>query len=404
MELVNQHLFPFSILYLLWLITFYIFDLYNVNISREKFLFYPRFGQALIVSLVIGIALFYLWPALDISPKTNLLINIFFFGLTTLLWRKIFYALFSKRLTVNMGILGNGPEAKQLIQEVEKRPYLGYRIKQVQAESIAQALKQSGKESKIDVLVIAETLSADSTITKSLYNALSSRISFLDLAGAYELICGKIPISFVSKTWFLENIREGQKVIYPKAKRLFDLILASLILIITSPLWMIIALLIKLQDKGPVFYRQKRVGRNKELFMLIKFRSMRENAENGKAKWADKNDKRITRVGKVLRATHLDELPQMINVLKGDVSLVGPRPERPEFVSQLENQVPHYNIRHLIRPGVTGWDQIKFRYANSMLDSFEKFQYDLYYLKNRNLLLDLGILLKTFQSLFRKTN
>jgi len=130
---------------------------------------------------------------------------------------------------------------------------------------------------------------------------------------------------------------------------------------------------------------------------------MKEGAEKETgAVWAEKEDPRITKVGKILRRLHLDEIPQMINVLKGDISLVGPRPERPEFVEKLEKEVPHYHIRHLIKPGFTGWAQLKFRYARSIMDSFEKFQYDLYYLKNRSLFLDLRILLKTFQLFFRK--
>jgi lipopolysaccharide/colanic/teichoic acid biosynthesis glycosyltransferase len=130
---------------------------------------------------------------------------------------------------------------------------------------------------------------------------------------------------------------------------------------------------------------------------------MKVGAEKrGKPKWAEKEDPRVTKVGKVLRKLHLDELPQMINVLKGDISLVGPRPERPEFVKKLEKQIPYYHLRHIIKPGFTGWAQIKFRYARSVMDSFEKFQYDLYYIKNRSIFLDLGILLKTFQLLFKR--
>jgi len=185
-------------------------------------------------------------------------------------------------------------------------------------------------------------------------------------------------------------------------KRFVDIILAFSIIIITSPLWLIFAVLIKLEDKGPVFYRQKRVGKDRNEFWLTKFRSMKIDAENGKAKWAEKDDPRITKIGRFLRKIHLDELPQMLNILKGDISLVGPRPERPEFVKKLEKEIPHYHLRHIIRPGFTGWAQIKFRYGRTVEDSHEKFQYDLYYIKNRSLFLDLGILLKTFQLFFSK--
>lgn len=415
----SQHLFPFSMLYLTWLVMIYIFDLYNLNISRDKFLFYVRFLQVLAVSGVLGIAFFYLWPAFGITPKTNLALNIIFFGGLLLLWRKIFYYAFSKRLIINAGLLGQNKEALKLAREIMQRPYLGYKLKTifsssekpqqlpligVKTSTISKDFFNQLKKQKIDVLIVGESLKPNSEITKTLYECLSSSIVFMNLPHAYEVICGKVPISFINKTWFLENIKEGEKTFYNKLKRIFDLILSFVLLILTSPLWLLIALLIKLEDKGSIFYKQKRIGRDKKEFYLIKFRSMRKNAENGKAIWAKKNDKRITKVGKILRATHLDELPQMLNVIKGEISLVGPRPERTEFVSELENKIPHYHLRHLIKPGVTGWDQIKFKYANTLKGSFEKFEYDLFYLKNRNLFLDFGILLKTFQSLFRKTN
>jgi len=213
----------------------------------------------------------------------------------------------------------------------------------------------------------------------------------------------KIQISSISENWLLENLKEKERGFYNKAKRIMDIILASLILLLTFPFWLFIALTIKFEDRGPVFYFQERVGKNKKTFLLIKFRSMKVGAEKETGPvWAKKEDSRVSKVGKILRITHLDELPQMINVLKGDISLVGPRPERPEFVAQLEKEIPYYHIRHLIKPGFTGWAQIKFRYARSVVDSLEKFQYDLYYLKNRSLILDLKILLKTLQLFFKK--
>ena len=251
-------------------------------------------------------------------------------------------------------------------------------------------------------MILAENLDKNPRLAKELYKCLSLKINFMDLAKAYETLFYKIPIDFISQTWFLENLAEGEKRIYDKFKRIGDILAAAFIIAITSPLWLILAWLIKSEDKGPVFYKQKRVGKDRKEFLLWKFRSMKVGAEKGRPLWAKENDPRITKIGKVLRKLHLDELPQMINVLKGDISLVGPRPERPEFVKKLEKQIPHYHLRHIIKPGFTGWAQIKFRYARSLMDSHEKFQYDLYYIKNRSFFLDLGILLKTFQLLFKK--
>lgn len=210
----------------------------------------------------------------------------------------------------------------------------------------------------------------------------------------------KILISSVNKFWVSEIFREGK---YDKIKRFIDVFLASIIILITFPFWLIIFLFIKLEDGGPAFYFQERIGKNKKSFLLIKFKSMKKEAEKETGPvWAEKKDLRVSKIGKILRRTHMDEIPQMINVLKGDISLVGPRPERPEFVAQLEKEIPYYNVRHLIKPGFTGWAQIKFRYARSVSDSLEKLQYDLYYFKNRSLFLDLRILLKTFKLFFKK--
>jgi exopolysaccharide biosynthesis polyprenyl glycosylphosphotransferase len=225
----------------------------------------------------------------------------------------------------------------------------------------------------------------------------------MDWAKAYEIICNKIPVSFVGQAWFLKNLKEGEKGLYDKTKNKIDIILAGLLLIVFSPLWLVIALLIKLEDGGPIFYSQERVGKDRKLFFLLKFRSMKIDAESKTGPvWAKNEDPRATKIGRWLRRMHLDELPQMINVLKGDICLVGPRPERPEFVEELDKEIPYYHIRHLIKPGFTGWAQLKFRYGRSVMDSKEKFQYDLYYMKNRSFLLDIGILLRTFQLFFKK--
>jgi lipopolysaccharide/colanic/teichoic acid biosynthesis glycosyltransferase len=198
----------------------------------------------------------------------------------------------------------------------------------------------------------------------------------------------------------MHNVRSHKNKIYDSTKTFLSLVLASLLLIITSPLILLIALVIKIYDGGPVFYSQERVGKNNHTFNLYKFRSMVVNAEENGPEWAAKEDARTTPVGRVLRKLHVDELPQMWNILKRDISFVGPRPERPEFVMKLESEIPFYHLRHIIAPGFTGWAQIKFRYAGNVMDSKEKFQYDLYYLKNRNFFMDLGIFLRTIQIIF----
>jgi len=401
-EILAGHLLPFSILYFFWLIIFYIFGLYDLGAIRIRVVLYPKILGAILCGLGVGMIFFYLVPLFGITPKTNLLLNVLIFGVLFLIWRKLFGLLFSSRFFNNVAILGKDlSKIKALAKEIAARPYLGYRL--TATFNDGKDLLAKIREKKINALIVAEDFETDFDLLENLYQCLEARIIFLDWSQAYELFCEKIPTTFLQKKWFLENLREGERRFYDKIKRGQDLFLATILTTLSTPFWPLIALLIKLGDGGPVMYRQERIGKDRKPFFLFKFRSMKIGAEEKTGPvWAKKEDPRITKVGKFLRNIHLDELPQMINVLKGDISLVGPRPERPEFVEQLEKEIPHYHVRHLIKPGFTGWAQIKFRYGRSIMDSQEKFQYDLYYLKNRSLVLDLGILLKTFQLLFKK--
>lgn len=399
-SLFSEHLIPFSIIYFSWLIIFYIFGLYDIRIIRESPILYTKIFGAVSVGLLLGMVFFYLAPISEITPKTNLILSAMIFVILFTGWRKVFFNVFSSRLITRIAIIGKDSQTKEIIKEIQARPHLGYQIVEVKLEGDL-LVQTRGK--KIDTLIVPANLDSDSQLTQNLYRCLSARVNFLDLPTAYELICEKIPNESLAHTWFLENLKEGEKKIYDGLKKIVDLFLASFLLVSTLPLWLIIAILIKLGDGGPILYRQERIGKDGKPFFLIKFRSMNQEAEaKTGAVWAKEQDPRVTKTGRFLRRFHLDELPQMINILKGDINSVGPRPERPEFISQLEKEIPHYRIRHLIKPGFTGWAQIKFRYGRSVMDAREKFQYDLYYLKNRSIFLDLGILLKTFQLFFKK--
>jgi len=185
-------------------------------------------------------------------------------------------------------------------------------------------------------------------------------------------------------------------VLRSAVKRVFDLLSSLVLLVATAPIMAITALLIKLESPGSIFYTQERVGLNGGTFKVIKFRSMRNDAEkDGRPQWATKNDARVTRVGNIIRKVRIDELPQLINVLRGEMSMVGPRPERPFFVDELVAKIPYYAVRHSVKPGVTGWAQVRYEYGSTIEDSLEKLQYDLYYVKNHTLFLDLLIMLET---------
>jgi sugar transferase (PEP-CTERM system associated) len=218
----------------------------------------------------------------------------------------------------------------------------------------------------------------------------------LDLAAFYERSHAEVPVDSLKASWLVYGNGFVQGPARRLAKRTFDVLSSAFLLLVASPVMLLAAAAIKLDSRGPVFYRQERVGLGGRTFQCVKFRSMRTDAESdGVARWATKNDSRITRVGAFMRKTRIDELPQLISVLKGEMSIVGPRPERPEFVAKLKGQIPFYDLRHGVKPGVTGWAQVRYSYGASLEDARRKHQFDLYYLKNNTLLMDLQILIET---------
>ena len=234
---------------------------------------------------------------------------------------------------------------------------------------------------------------------KDLLRIKTTGVHVNELSTFLERETGRVDLASVNPSWliFSDGFSSG-RWISTFAKRLFDLIASAILLLLFAPIILIFALLVKLDSKGPAFYRQSRVGLFGQTFEVVKLRSMRTDAEiSGKAVWAEKDDPRITRIGKFIRKTRIDELPQAWSVMKGEMSFVGPRPERPEFVSDLETKMPYYAERHMVKPGITGWAQINYPYGASIEDSRHKLEYDLYYAKNYTPFLDLLILLQTIR-------
>jgi exopolysaccharide biosynthesis polyprenyl glycosylphosphotransferase len=395
----GSHLIPLSILSLIWVGVFFIFNFYDLENSKPNLIFLRNFFIAAMICLGIGFIFFYINPTTSITPKTNLLI---FEGISFAIilgWRRLFYSITSRRIHTKLAIVCNDERHKALLDEINNNPHLGYQC--VGTYSSLAEFKQS--HSHVDVLVIHKTAMDEAENLESL---LASPIHVMDLAEAYEVILYKIPVHFINTHWIIHSISKRADAIYLFASRIIAIIFAVAVIITTFPITLITAFLVWYTDRGPILIRQDRTGLHGKPFKLYKFRSMIAlgpdgQAESGKAVWSTgDHDPRITPVGKIIRKLHIDEIPQMINLLKGDLSLVGPRPERPEFVSELEQQIPYYFMRHTIKPGFTGWAQIKFRYARTVLDSEEKFEYDLFYIKNRNFFLDIGIILKTAQIVF----
>jgi exopolysaccharide biosynthesis polyprenyl glycosylphosphotransferase len=397
-QALHSHILPFSILSVLWIIIFFIFDLYNTQATSPTIPHLRKIFLAFGVALLIGGIFFYSIPSFGISPKENLLVFTIVAFVIFMIWRRFFYVIFSayfrKRIVFITGI-NNKSRVNDLYTYIKNYPQSGLVIVGEYESYGAFAKEYTGVVP--EVIIISKETWRDGNAFKKLYN---SECEVMDLAYAYEDILGRVPVDAIDEDWFIHNIRSHRKQRYDKEKWIIGFIFSLILLIILSPIFLLIAICIKISDRGPVFYTQLRVGKGGKDFKLYKFRSMVINAENEGATWSTKNDPRVTKIGRFLRKSHIDELPQMLNVLKGDMSLVGPRPERPSFVTELEKSIPFYHLRHIISPGFTGWAQIKFRYARTTLDSKEKFEYDLYYLKKRNIPMDLGIILKTIQIIF----
>ncbi|MDE2095002.1 MAG: TIGR03013 family PEP-CTERM/XrtA system glycosyltransferase, partial [Burkholderiales bacterium] len=258
-------------------------------------------------------------------------------------------------------------------------------------------LMDCARELKVDEIVVAlAERRGGSMPLRELLDCKIGGIRISDLSTHFEKLLGQIRIDHLHAGWLIFGDGFAQGFYRTSAKRVFDVLCALLLLVLASPVLLVAALAIMVDSKGPVFYRQERVGHAGRTFQVLKFRSMRVDAEqSGLPQWAAAKDNRVTRVGAVIRQFRIDELPQLLNVLKGEMSLVGPRPERPYFVDQLTRDIPYYAVRHSVKPGVTGWAQVRYQYGATVADSLEKLQYDLYYVKNHSLFLDIVILFET---------
>ena len=263
--------------------------------------------------------------------------------------------------------------------------------------STEHSLTQTARRLGVDEIIVALTERRSGSMPlRELLDCKLAGVRVFDVTTYFERMLGQIRVDFVNAGWLIFGDGFNQGFYRTAIKRVFDILCSLVLIVLAAPLMLATALAIKLESQGPIFYRQERVGASNKTFKVSKFRSMRTDAEkDGKPRWAAAKDDRVTRVGNIIRLLRIDELPQLFNVLSGDMSLVGPRPERPFFVEQLTNEIPYYAVRHSIKPGVTGWAQVRYKYGSTIEDSQEKLQYDLYYVKNHSLFLDCVILFET---------
>ena len=400
---VYAHLVPFSFVLVAWMLVFYLFDLYREKNFKPDSRTFAMYVQALAVNVAVAIAIFYFFfPVFGISPKTNLAIFTVVFSAVDYLYRLGLGNIFVRRgMRNNVLFIGSSSEMSATMDFIRQNPQVGYSVA-MHLPGEDGALENIGSvisSRRINTLVIQSSIIKKSSTAKIVYQLLPMGVRIVDFVDFYEQIFRQIPLKEIEENWFIEHIRPAGSL-YMFSRAVFERILAVVMTVVLAPFMALAALAVALSSRGPIIYRQERVGKNEVPFHIYKFRSMRGDAEKNGAQWSRPGDDRVTKVGRILRATHIDEFPQLINVLRGEISFVGPRPERPEFVTDLKKKIPYYEVRHLVKPGITGWAQIGYRYGSTVEDAYRKLEFDIYYLKNMSFTLDLLIILKTIKTVF----
>lgn len=388
-----------------YMLFFYILDAYNVGHEdfRETA---GRVLLACVLGIISSATASYAFEHWRFDRQT--LILLFSLSLIFCLGWRWLYHLNADRLThplrvILVGADKDGDVRRLLSEALPKARVLGW-VGEAGAGGIPEprlgpswAALDAAKKTKATMIVLLPDAPVDDAIIHELLEAKLRGVMVVDIRSFYEHVVHRLPLSQINEEWLLqtEGFSLNTRGSLRRLKRASDVLLSLSLLAAALPLMLATAFLIRLDSKGPVIYKQDRTGLNEKEFTLYKFRSMRADAEKNGAEWARENDERVTRLGRFIRKTRIDELPQLWNVLKGDMSFIGPRPERMAFVKDLKKSIPYYSMRHAVKPGLTGWAQVSFPYGASEDDARRKLEYDLYYVKNMSLLLDLHIIFKT---------
>jgi sugar transferase (PEP-CTERM system associated) len=392
---------------LLALLCSYYFDLYAPQrlTSPSEVYFRVLMALGLLSFLLVGVG--YLFPSL-LFTRDVFLVGLIILAGALLTWRRMFMWMTRQGfLCERVFVLGTGERATRVMHSIRSRPDLGMEV--VGCDSTVgdwfceperlDHQRIPRRTTGIDRIIVALTDRRGAMPVRELLNARLNGISVEDAISLLEKVNGRIEVEdlYPSSLIFSEGFRISRPVLL--ARRTVSFAIAFLSLIICLPFIPIAAVLVKISSPGPILFRQERVGLNGRIFTLLKFRTMPPDAEaRSGAVWADKDDPRVTGIARFLRKTRIDEIPQLWNVLQGEMSFVGPRPERPEFVQWLSGDLPYYKLRHVVRPGITGWAQVKYQYTCSLAESKQKLEYDLYYLKYRSIVLDLLIMFETIKT------
>lgn len=380
---LGNHFLSFLFLSPFVFLLLFAFSLYDIYLLNIKELFLKIFNFLISFLIISSLYFYFTQTVFEISPKTNLFLFMLFFSFLLILSRMIVIKMLGKNKT-NIYFLGE----KNLEKELEKD------LKSINFFEFKGEFKKENLKDNF-ILIISPNYPLDYKFLNYLKN-LNLSFAIFDYISFYEKFFGRIPLSALNAEFTVREIVTSETKIYFYIKRIIDILTSSFIfLFIFFPLFPLISLLIYLNSPGPIFFIQKRVGYRGKIFKLIKFRTMRPALDPHK--WATEDTERIFLFGKILRITHLDELPQIFNILKGEISLVGPRPEQPEIAKELESKIKFYDLRYLALPGITGWAQVNYKYPENLEETKIKLEYDLYYIKNSSIFLDILIIIKTLQ-------
>jgi exopolysaccharide biosynthesis polyprenyl glycosylphosphotransferase len=412
--LLYNHIIPFSVLFIAWISVFFISGLYDKQTTLLRSRLPSTIFKVQIVNVGIAVAFFFFIPYFGITPKTNLLIYLAVSSLLISIWRMYLFPFLGSRRKQRAILIGYRNEVDELVAEVNRNSRYNIEfalIAYIDEISDPEALQKEvleTVESKGVSVVVADIKSRKTRILlPALYNLtfLEVSMTFLDIHKVYESVFDRIPLSALNESWILENISSSSKPLYDILKRGMDILIALMLGALSLVVYPFVYLAIKLEDGGSVFIKQNRVGLHNTSFNTYKFRSMERN-EDGV--WVGETDNKVTMVGNIMRKLRIDELPQLFSVLKGDLSFVGPRPDVAGLYARLSEEIPHYTVRNVIKPGLTGWAQIKQQYGDgqvspqSVMDTKIRLAYDVYYVKNRSILLDVQIALRTIQTVLSK--
>jgi exopolysaccharide biosynthesis polyprenyl glycosylphosphotransferase len=402
-----QSYLHFTFLFVLWIFVFFIAGLYEKHTLVFKGKLPSLILNTQIANSLLAVLFFYLFPIFGIAPKTVLVVYLIVSFALVVLWRVILVPRFGFRNRENALLIGAGTEMDELKDEVNANQRYNLTfvssvdLNQIEGIAFQEEVVEKIYSEGISSVVIDLKHTKAETILPALYNLIFSNVRFLDMYKVYEEVFDRIPLSLIGYNWFLENISSSPHTMYDVLKRVMDVVIAGTLGLLSLIVYPFIIVAIKQEDGGPAFITQERIGQGNRVIRLWKFRSMR-GSDAGK--WLVEGDNRVTKIGRFLRKSRVDELPQLWNIVRGDISLIGPRPDMVVLGRKLVTELPYYTVRNLIKPGLSGWAQLKQDLPPQSLEETRlRLAYDLYYLKNRSFILDLMIALKTVKVLVSRT-